>query len=317
MNQTKKITQGAMMLAILGAMILLDRVMSFLFTELIVLIVPVILIMYSCMNTFKDGLVLSVGIIILSFILGNFNMTYLIYTPVGIVTGIVYSYGLSKGKDRTTLLFYAIVTYVIGEIASYYIIMPVLGFPIQELLTSYKESINQVTSVSGVNYEAVLGNVGINLDKYIIIMVMLSTILMGIMEGLLIHILSVFLLKRFKIRDIGTISLWDIKPNPVVAYVSFLSMFFLNFAKLITNETVYYICVTITIVGAMVLIYYAYLFFMLYGAIVLKKRFGGLIVILCLFLPPLMIMLMIVGFLYGSGPLRRYLENKRNQIVNG
>ena len=72
MNQTKKLTQGAMMLAIIGALILVDRVAAYFFTELIVLLIPVVIIMYSTMHTLSDGMVLSVGMIIISFLLGNF-----------------------------------------------------------------------------------------------------------------------------------------------------------------------------------------------------------------------------------------------------
>ena len=35
MNETKKLTQGAMLLAIIGALILIDRMSTFLFTELL------------------------------------------------------------------------------------------------------------------------------------------------------------------------------------------------------------------------------------------------------------------------------------------
>lgn len=316
MNQTKKITQGAMMLAILGALILVDRITSYLFTELIVLIVPVIVIMYSAMNTFKDGLVLSGGIVIMSFILGNFNMVYLIYTPVGIVTGLVYAYGLSKNKDKRTLMLSAMATYIVGEIISYYVISPLMGISIASMVASYKESLSQIQNVSGMDYMTALATLGINFDKYILVILLISTILMGLMEGLLIHLLSVFMLKRFKIKDIGSISLWDAKPNPVVAYLSFFSLFLIYFGRFIPNETIYYTLLSLGVIGSMVLIYYAYLFCMLFGAIVLKKRIGGFFVILCFFFPPLMILLIILGFLYGSGPLRAYLESKRVEMAN-
>ncbi|MBQ1378885.1 MAG: hypothetical protein IIY76_02610, partial [Erysipelotrichaceae bacterium] len=116
MNQTKKMTQGAMMLAITGALILIDRMTAYWFTEFVVLIMPIVLIMYATMHTLKDGVLLSVGLLIISFLLGNFQLTYLIYVPVGIVTGLVYAWGIKRGLDKRRLVLSAIVTYVIGEL---------------------------------------------------------------------------------------------------------------------------------------------------------------------------------------------------------
>ncbi|MDO4198137.1 MAG: DUF2232 domain-containing protein [Erysipelotrichaceae bacterium] len=316
MNQTKKITQGAMMLAILGALILIDRITSYFFTELVVLIVPIIVIMYAAMNTFNDGLILSVGIIIMSFILGNFNITYLVYTPVGIITGLVYAWLNSKNKDRRTLLLSAVVTYTIGELISYYVISPLMGISIASMIESYKEELNILTSTSGVDYNGVFATLGVSMDKYLFIILLISTVLMGIMEGLLIHLLTIFLLKRFKIKDIGTISLWDSKPNAVLAYVSIFCIILLSISGFIDNETFRYISLTLALLGSIVLMYYAYIFFMLYGAIVFNKKTGGLVILVCFLIPALLIVCIIIGFLYASGPLRNYLERKRNEKLS-
>ena len=111
MNQTKKLTQGAMMLAIVGAMILIDRMSAYWFTEIVVLIVPIVVIMYGAMHTLKDGAMLSVGLLIISFLLGNFQFTYLIYVPVGIITGLFYVQGIHKNMDKRRLMLAAIITY--------------------------------------------------------------------------------------------------------------------------------------------------------------------------------------------------------------
>ena len=70
-----------MMLAITGALILIDRMTAYWFTEFVVLIMPIVLIMYATMHTLKDGVLLSVGLLIISFLLGNFQLTYLWSMP--------------------------------------------------------------------------------------------------------------------------------------------------------------------------------------------------------------------------------------------
>ncbi|MBQ5805205.1 MAG: DUF2232 domain-containing protein [Erysipelotrichaceae bacterium] len=310
MNKTKKLTQGAMMLAIIGAMILIDRMTAYWFTELVVLIVPVVVILYSAMHTVKDGLVLSVGLIIISFLLGNFQFTYLIYVPVGILTGIVYSVGMKRNLDKQTLLFLAIMVYVVGEIIASFVVYPLLGFPVATMIAQYKTAMSEAGSISGISYETIFTSAGLDFDKILVVIYVFSTIVMGAMEGVLIHLLSVFLLKRFKIADLGRVNIWDLKPNPVLAYASFLSTFLFFVNRYVDNQIFYYVGMTIALLGTMILLYYGYLFVILYGVIVLKRNIGSFFILMAFFIPVLLIVLMILGFLYGSGPLRRYLESK-------
>ena len=310
MNKTKKLTQGAMMLAIIGALIVIDRMTAYWFSELLVLMMPTVIVMYSSMYSLNDGFILSVGLLIISFLLGNFNYIYLVYVPVGIVTGLAYSYGVKRNLDKTSLMFIAMAVYVIGEIIATFVISPLMGMPITTLIEEVKLSLNETGKLVGINYTDLLTSMGLDISKLLIVIFIFTVILMGILEGLLIHLLNVFLLKRFKIKDLGSINIYDIKPNPVVAYISFLSIFAVLFIKDIKNDTLYYILVTIAILGAIVLLYYGYLFMILFGVIVLKRNIGGLFVIIAFFFPVLLFALLIIGFLYGSGPLRRYIESK-------
>lgn len=314
MNKTKKLTQGAMLLAILGALILIDRMTAYWFTEFVVLIAPIIIIIYIAMQSFKDGILLSVGVIIISFLLGNFQTTYLIYIPVGVITGLLYGFGVKKGLDKTTLLFIACVTYVVGEVISSYVIYPILGFPVAQMIEEFKLAFEQSGSITGFDYSSILASAGLQMDKLLVIIYLISTILMGAMEGILIHILSIFLLKRFKIVDLGRVNLWELKPNKVLAYISFLSLFTFFFKDKITNETLYYALITISILGFVVLLYYGYIFLTLYGAIVLRKNIGVVFVLISFIFPALLVTLVVLGFLYASGPLRGYLEGKVNSI---
>ena len=314
MNKTKKLTQGAMLLAIFGALILIDRMTAYWFSEFVVLVAPVIIIVYSTMQSFKDGLVLSIGVLIIGFLLGNFQMLYVIYVPVGIITGLVYAYGVIKNKDKTTLLFMSCATYIAGELLAAYIFYPMFGIPVSQFITEFKTSLSEAGKTTGFDYAQIFASMKLDFDKVLVIMFFISNALTGATEGFLIHILSVFLLKRFKIKDIGSINIWDIKPNKVIAYIAFLSTFFFYFGNKITNENLYYTLFTISILGCVVLLYYGYLFICLYGAIVLRKNIAIIFILLALFIPFLLIALLIIGFLYGSGPLRNYLEEKVNQI---
>ncbi|MBQ9425261.1 MAG: DUF2232 domain-containing protein [Erysipelotrichaceae bacterium] len=310
MNQTKKLTQGAMMLAIVGALILIDRMTAYWFTEIIVLMMPVVIIMYAAMHTFKDGVMLSVGLTIISFLLGNFRIIYLIYVPVGILTGLSYAWGIKRGMDKRRLLYTAIITYTIGELIATFIVYPLMGFPVSQMIEEYRLAMGQAGSFTGIDYTEIFSMAGIDFAKLIVVIYVMSTIVMGAMEGVLIHLLSVFLLKRFKIKDLGSTNIFDMRPSPKLAYTGLLMTSTLFFAKNINNEMFYYIAIVVGILGAMILMYYGYIFVILFGIIVLKRNIGGIFVLLCFIIPALMFTLIILGFLYGSGPLRSYIEQK-------
>ena len=299
-----------MMLAIYGALVLIDRITAFWFTELVVLIAPIIVIIYSCMQSFVDGIYLSIGVIIMSFLLGNFNTTYLIYVPVGIITGLAYSFGITKNLDKRSLLLISVGVYTVCEIIAYYFIYPLIGFPVSQMISEYKLAFDSAASAMGTSYTDMFKNIGLDFDKLIVIIFCLSTILMGAMEGLIIHILSVFLLKRFKIKDLGSINLWDNKPNKVVAYLALLAVSLSSIRSLITNETLGYIIITISIIGSIILFYYGYIFLVLYGNIVLHKNIVAFVILFAIFVPYLVFLIVILGFLYAAGPLRLYLERK-------
>ena len=298
------------MLAIVGAMILIDRMTAYWFTEFVVLIMPIVIIMYASMHTFKDGALLCVGLTIIAFLLGNFQLTYLIYVPVGILTALVYAWGIKKGMDKRRLLLSAIVTYTVGELAAAFLIYPLFGFPVAQMLEEYKISFDQLGSFAGMSYSSFFTALGLDFSKVIVIMYVISTIIMGAMEGVLIHLLSVFLLKRFKIKDLGTTSIFDMRPSPPLAYTALLMASLIFLARFINSETFYYVAIVLSVLGMLVLMYYGYIFVVLYGLIVLRRNIGAFFVLLCFLIPGLLFSMMILGFLYGSGPLRTYLENK-------
>ncbi len=299
-----------MMLAIVGALILIDRMTAYWFTEIIVLIMPVVIIMYTTMHTFKDGLMLCVGLLIISFLLGNFQFTYLIYVPVGVLTGLSYSYGIKRGMDKRRLLMIAIITYVFGELLATFVIYPLLGFPVAQMLEEFKVAMTQAGGITGMDYSQIFSLAGLDFGKVLSIVYVISTVLMGAMEGVLIHLLSVFVLKRFKIKDLGTMNLFDMKPSPSLAYAALIMASLSFFVGRFSNETLYYIMVTLSIIGVIILLYYGYIFVILYGVIVLRRNIGGLVVLACFFVPGLFFALVIMGFLYGAGPLRNFLESR-------
>ena len=308
MNKTKKLTTGAMLLAIIGAAMIIDRQLSYAFTNFIVLLVPIVIATYSTMYKVSDGILLCVGLLAFTVLFGS--LTTYIYMPISIIVGVAVSIAIAKGFDRRKINFVAIITYTVAEVLVVYAIMPLLGVSVSSQISSYIETFNQM--IKNFHMEAsVYSTIG-NLNSLMAIILVASTVLVGILEGFLTSLLTAFILKRFNIKDIGLNSPLDIKMPVWLSYtlmaLTCLFMFVSNGG--IENETIKYIFLVVSVVASLILAYYGYFFVILYIKKMNIKVNVFLVILAIFFLFPLSyIILIVVGFLYGSGPLRKIFEN--------
>ena len=310
MNNTKKLTTGAMLLAIIGALMLIDRQLSFMFETFIIMFMPVVIIIYSTMYDLKAGALLSFCLLVLTFVLGDPEYAF-INVPIAVIVGMGYSVGVKKNLDKSKLMIIAMVLFIIGEIVVAFIVTPLLGFSIPQQIASIQEMYGEMMGPSNMGLN-VFEQMGINISSLLLVLLVLSTILLGIMEGFIIHILSLFLLQRFKIKNIDRGNIISYNLHPAVAYISFLAFGAMMFIPKFDNETIKLIIVVFAMIGSMILLYYGYLFVIVYLRIVTQKKSIGFIVIIVMLLtiPFSIVALIIIGFLYGAGPLKSVLENK-------
>lgn len=313
MNKTKKLTTGAMLLAIVGALMLINRQLSYMFEELIVMMAPVTIVIYSTMYDLKDGAILSISLLILGFLLGS-TYSYM-YLPISVIVGMGYSFGIKKNFDKKKLLIIAIFLFLLGEVIITFVVSPLLGIDIATQVSEMKVVYTDLMAKSGLGADP-LSQYGVSLNSMILVSLVLATLLVGVMEGLIIHILSMFLLYRFKIKTLNKGSILSFNLNPIVAYICFLSSFGLYFINRIDNETVKLVIIAASMIGMIILAYYGYIFVVMYAKLKTgKKSMSFLIVLIVLFTAPLsLIVLTILGFLYGAGPLKNLLAERGRNI---
>jgi len=301
-----------MLLAIVGALMVIDRQFAFFFADLLVLAIPVMIIFYSTKFEIRDGLILSVCFIILTLILGS--ITSYAILPISILVGIVYSIGLKKDFSKRRLLGISIIMFIIGEVLVSFIVLPLLGIDyVGNELALANETLNQMNQMTGGLINSVIGSAANNIMMFALIF---TVILLGVAEGWIIHMFSILLLTRFKVKEIKVTNILDFKMNKIVAYISFLCVFGFVFLFQIdiTNDILFYVVAGLSTTSALILIYVGILFIMNYGIVVLNKNLTLFLVLFILFFTPITILgLIILGFLYGAGPLYDYLQRKRSE----
>lgn len=317
MNKTKKLTQGAMLLAIIGALMLIDRQLSYFFSTFIILMVPIVIAIYSTMYEIKDGGILCVGLLALALLLGD--LYSYVYMPISIVVGLGVSYAIKKNWDRRRINLVAMVLYLISELVVVFLVYPLLGTSVDSQVAALKESYNMITNMMGSYSNSFTSLIG-NTSNFLLVMLVASTILMGVLEGFMTGFLTAVLLKRLKIKDIGMNTILDLKMPVYMAYLLLLlTALYYILAKVpnfyTNNEILSYVLMCLSSMSSLVLAYYGYIFCIIYFAGRWGKRTSIILILLIVLLFPYsFIILLLLGFLYGAGPLRNYIE--KHIIIN-
>ncbi|MBR2809605.1 MAG: DUF2232 domain-containing protein [Erysipelotrichaceae bacterium] len=305
-----KITEGAIIIAINDALMFLDRQFANMFSTLLMMVEAISILIYIIRNGNKYISGLIIGILFLSFLFGDIYSN--VYAPLGIVEGIIVSRIYTKKADRRKVMIEAILIAVVYEIIAAFIIFPIMGYPVMDELMAVKESTMQMMNDTGIKFSEAMLN-----SSTLIILYILSTILVGVMESIMVYMLSIIFLRRMK---------YEVPPiKPIYMYefptiLSYLAIFAIMAMPYVYQLGIKYpdnifisILMVLSVIGVFYLSYLGYIFSVSYGIIVLKKRVTFIIVALIVFLFPLsLLVLTVVGFLYGSGPLKMYLKNKMN-----
>ena len=312
MKSTKEITTGAMLLAIFGAVLLIDRYLSFMFTEIICLAAPVVIIIFGNMYNFKDGVIFSIALLLISIVLSP-NVYSYFYIAIGAIVADIYNFLCDKGANPSALLLFTAIIFVIADICYMFVISPLLLHEtFDQYVATLLESINQILP------EEFLGtfeSMGLSFDQLLRSIGLASFVLTGLMEGVIVHLISSLLLKRFNIKPQTNVNhILQLKPVP--AYILFGCSALILAYPYIKNPTLASIFVIVGAISLFVLAYYGYIYFLMFLRVRYNKNYGLLVILAIVFLFPISVyILFFTGFLYGAGPLKRYLivERKKDE----
>ena len=294
-------TEGAMYLAIGGALMLLDRLLPGLLDVYVPIIIALISILYTAKYDYKNGVVLGVCNLVITFLFGNIYL--ILFGTMASVCGIIYGSLCKRGYDKRILSLAAIIVFIVTEFVMTIFVLPIFG-------VSDMQEMSAIIREIGTSF-----NIAIS-DSMIRTIYASAIFFTGLIEGLLVHFLAVIVLPKMNVKVCVNSSIEKFKlPVPVayVAFVFFAIMLFLSNTDIQSN--VIYIIICLGMVGMLLLCVQGYFFALLYGYIVHKKNMSFMLILIIVLLMPLsFVVLAILGFLYATGPLQRYLENKKGTV---
>ena len=187
-NNVRKLTDGALMLALIGIFIFLDIQLGGMLSGYIVFLVPLPLALYGAKYGMHDGLVVWFATSLMAVILGGF--TELFYIACYGMGGLYYGNGVYKHKEMAKVIVVTCLITIFTNAITTVILASVFGYDLASDIAMFKNVFDQInfTQLTGI----------INIESIIKSMIVISTIILGIMEGFIIHFCSKILLTRLK-----------------------------------------------------------------------------------------------------------------------
>ncbi|MCF0115568.1 MAG: DUF2232 domain-containing protein [Erysipelotrichaceae bacterium] len=292
-NKVRKLTDGAMMLAIVGVFMAVDRFLGGFFGEMVLFAIPLPLVFFTAKYDFKAGLVVYAALGALSVILATPQMV--IYVLMESLLGVIYGSGIYRHQSSSRLLGMSIVCATIINLLTTIVFASFFGYNLMEEMDAITEIANTIGTL---NAET--------LPSLIRVAIVLSSLLLGLMEGYLTHMFSQLLLKRLRFDVAGPEPVSAYRPHKLTGYIAFVAVALMTVssAGYIENELVSNVMMMVGGIGVMYLVIFGYV-----GLMVVLKHYmpkaklliSFLLIGLILFAS---ILVMLFGFLYITTDIR-------------
>jgi uncharacterized protein YybS (DUF2232 family) len=276
-KQVRPITEGAMMLAIIGVLLMLNRMTGQTLIGFLVFILPLPSIFYIAKYGFKQGLVLSFAILLFPILIGDFIALF--YVATAIVVGLAYGYGVYKDKDNGWLILVTTFFTLISLFIETYLIAALVG---QDLIGEFKTMVGILID----NMSAVGAEIPSNFMVLAMSMVPIMLIATSLAQALVTHIIAIILLQRLKIKTRKMKPLSELTIPRGWALLFAVGIFANLGLNMTDNETIQILLTNIYVISSMAFCVDAFVFVLIYAK-TSGKRFLSFIAILVFFIPTL------------------------------
>lgn len=299
-SNVRKITDGAMMCAIVGLLLVADRWLGGLFSGTFLFAFPLPMVFYSTKYGMKDSWMVLAAMSLLGFIISG--PTMLFYIGCESLLGLIYGSGVHSHKPTEHLVLSAMLIGILVNLLSTVVFAAFFGYNLMEDIEFMQSTINNVAAQSGVVFPDTLMNV--NTMKTLLVV---GAIMTGVLEGYVTHLLSRLMMKRLRLHVEPIRPLAYYFPPKWTGYLGFAGLMAYEYAMLrpLDNAILQNACVGLGMLGIFYLVMFGSLFVMMVFSRS-RKRSSLLVTLLIFFLILSAALLMAVaGFLYITTDLHQ------------
>lgn len=271
-RETRRITDGAMMAAIIGVMLIVNRQTAGIIEVTFEWALPLPMVFYAAKYGYKNSLLLFISVILLTWILGTPQTLFYIISAM--LIGIVYGGGIKERVAGRKLVIRTIVISVISTVLSTLVFASFFGYDLAGEFAQYRVWMEKGASLFGVSVSES------QIEEFLKTILVVSVLTMGVLNGYITHLLSRLMLKRLRIYVEPITPIASYYPPKWSGYVGIACMFMAyipNYVNL-DNEILSSLCIGLGYTG--------YLYLVVYGMIAIAlflrleydmKGFGGIL----------------------------------------
>ncbi len=298
-KQVRNITEGSMMLAIIGLFLFLNLQFAGILQTYFIIFIPIPILIYTIRYGFRSGLVVSFGAMFLSIMLGN--IITLFYIGGGLLVGLAYGYGVNSNKSNDWLLIVSTLINAISLIVETYVLAAFIGYDL------YKDTEALIESLKGID--------GLVLPDNFLAQVLAITpiilLLTGFLQALMTHLLSITLLKRLNITVRKMKPLQHIQLPKWLGVIALLGLFSSTFLYQSGDQNLQIVASLMLFISAITVIGDAFILITIYGKRTNRKYLPTFAMLALILLPTVLI----YGFI-GLGLLDCFTDiRKRIELI--
>ena len=300
-NSVRQITDGAMMIAIIGVFAIINRQFLFVIEEFAAFLIPLPLLFYTVKHGVRNATVVLFCMVVVGLLFGTPKSMF--FLGVALINGLTYGYGVRKQKTNEWLLAITIIINLITVFLTTYAFASFFGYNVGD---EVKAIVEFFKAVDGMKIDAT-----VMATMYMAIPLML--ILIAFLQALLTHISSILLLKRLKIAVLPMRPLNQIRVSKPIGWIALALLFAPTFAGLLKAEVDMIVMANLIYLIALLLFSFDTLIFLsLLGPIVKIKQLPNIGLLIFLLIPGLMTnVFIVIGALDILTDFRERTVNRR------
>jgi uncharacterized protein YybS (DUF2232 family) len=282
-NSTRQITDGAMMIAIIGLYVVVNRQTAFLLETFVAFLLPIPILFYTVKYGFKQALVVTFGMVVVSMVLGTPQSLF--YMGTALANGLVYGYGVRKQKANEWLLGVTIIITAAAMFLTTYAFAAFFGYNVMEEVNAI---IAYLKTIQGFTIDATL-------TATLYAMYPLVVMLTALIQSVLTHISAILLMKRLRIAVLPLRPLSMMRVPKWIGWVSLILLFMPSLAQYFNASVDLRVTANIVyLIALMVFLFETFIFLNLLAPVIKVRLLPLISFILYLLVPAVMTYVFIV-----------------------
>lgn len=246
-NEVRRISEGGMMVALVGVILFFNRQSAGILESVFYWVLSFPILIYTCRYGLKWGCIVSVAMMVISFILSA--PTTMFYLFSSLVIGVVYGEGVRRRWPNRWLLGLTFLFTFCSYLITMFVFAEIFGYNIEVEMSEVASMLSGLMQMSG-------ASLVVEMRHAVLIIVLFANILNVVLQSLCIHLISFVLLRRLKIEMNPVKTVFDLRLSKGLGWVLLLSLlvsvFFVRFIDVESVKVILLsvmICISLFMVG--------------------------------------------------------------------